>query len=653
MPNLCLPKTNREKLSKALKSGDITIAKLYQMSDVERNVIFKQYVGKDFASLVNAKFEQAMLSNQKKSLANWIQRTLSQKEPIRRDMLKKVENIKKFLTPDEEKGFLKDLAESKLGLNVTEEEAKTIIGMKSKIDELRVKIPENSQRGSIERLSYGFAVDDFKELVGKMKLEAEAITLGERFLPKNFGKNIVDVAGITKSFVATLDNSFIGRQGIKTLLAGKYGIWANTFVESFKNFGKELVAKSPKGFFTTGDSAVMRAIRADIYSRPNSLNGKYRASKNGYGLGVLHEEAFPSSFPERIPLLGRIFKASEVAFNGSALRMRADLADAVIATAEKNGIDMLDEAQATSFGKLVSSMTGRGGLGKVETIGKETNVLFFSIKFLKSNFDTLTAHQLDKTFTPEAKKAAALATFKIAMSINAFLLVAKILNPDSVDFDPRKGRYGKIRVMGHDIDITGGMGGLLTFGSRLVPTIHNGEWGLWTYSKNTRKWSNMLEAGFGETTALDYVEQFFQGKLSPLAGAVRDALKGQNFQGEKPNFVNTTLGLITPISFDMLVEELKKGNDDILIAMMAESLGFSATDTTMRGFGKKWDKLKEKKGDDVYNQSLKQVTERFNERAQKLESSLRWEKMDNEKRTKELGAIRKEETDRIFNRYGI
>src|SRR3990167_4693127 len=124
MPRLCLPKFARDKLLKALKEGDVGIENLYNMTDEQRNIMFKRYVGKDFASLVNAQFEQAMRSNQKKAFSDWIMSATSKKDPIRRDMLKRVERIKKVLTPDEQEGFLKDLAESKLGLPVTEKEAK-------------------------------------------------------------------------------------------------------------------------------------------------------------------------------------------------------------------------------------------------------------------------------------------------------------------------------------------------------------------------------------------------------------------------------------------------------------------------------------------------------------------------------------------------
>src|SRR3990167_7369396 len=185
MANLCLPREIRDKLLNALKKGDVSIAKLYELGSEGRHTIFKQYVGEDFAKFVNAEFERAMVSNQKKALANWIEKVSTFKEPIRRDLLKKVEKIKDVLTPDEELGFLGDLAESKLGIGVTEEEAQTILNLKKEIDTLKVEWnPEKALNESGKsagwvseetRLAYGYALDDFKTFVGKLKLEADSL----------------------------------------------------------------------------------------------------------------------------------------------------------------------------------------------------------------------------------------------------------------------------------------------------------------------------------------------------------------------------------------------------------------------------------------------------------------------------------------------
>lgn len=103
---LCLPKEEREKMSAALRSGKLSLEELYRMTSAERRAAFEKYTGEQLAQAVNAKFEQAMLSNQKKALRNWIEKVTQRQDPIRRDMLKRVERVEKYLSPDEEYGFL-------------------------------------------------------------------------------------------------------------------------------------------------------------------------------------------------------------------------------------------------------------------------------------------------------------------------------------------------------------------------------------------------------------------------------------------------------------------------------------------------------------------------------------------------------------------
>ena len=90
---ICLPKEYREKLKTALKSGELAIEKLYNLSDIERHKLLSKYVSEENAKIVNAKFEQAMLSNQKNAFVNWIKRNTSFTDPIRKDMIKKVEKV--------------------------------------------------------------------------------------------------------------------------------------------------------------------------------------------------------------------------------------------------------------------------------------------------------------------------------------------------------------------------------------------------------------------------------------------------------------------------------------------------------------------------------------------------------------------------------
>lgn len=650
---VCLPKKERDDLLQALKKGEPSIGELYKMSSPERRAAFEKLVGEDDARLVNAKFEAAMVSKHKNALERWVKSVTSAKEPIRRDMLKRVERVKDALETGKYGEFLEDLASEKVGINVTQEEAETILRLKENVDKLKAEIPADSPKGSQERMAYGLALDRFKNYVGELKLNAESLTWKERAMPVNYVNNAIELANFTKGLVATLDNSFIGRQGIKTLLSGKYKLWGKTFVQSLELFGKELFSAAPDGWFKNRSDAVMAGVRAEIWSRQNALNGKYAAAKNAYGLGLFQEEVFPSSLPERIPLFGRLFKASETAFKGSAMLMRANLADAMIAAAEKNGIDVLDETQATALGSIVGSMTGRGELTRLAPISRGLNAFFFAPRFLKANFNTITAHTFDKTMTPYGRRVAATNTLRIAATLGAVLSVADMLNPGSVDWDPRSSNFGTIKVGQRRLDITGGMKGLVNLATRIMPTIHNGELGFWTKSSATGAYTKMSTGEFGEQTALDTFQNFFEGKLSPGAGVFRDVWKGQRFGGEKPGVVNTTIGLITPISAQILQEELAKGNDDLLLVMLAESFGFSATDTTFMGYGKRWQTLADEQGEAVMNDALKKVTERFNERAEELQNSNYWEQLDSKQRSDALKDIRTEENDYVLRSYGL
>lgn len=651
MARVCLPREERDRMLNALKSRELSITDLYRMTSQERRATFGQFVSPTQVGRVNAAFEQAMMSNQKKALKNWITKTTEPSDPIRRDMLKRVDRIKRVLSTAESDNFLQDLVEQKLGIAVTKEETERIMVMKRGIDEAKKEWNPATRSWSSEeaRMTYGYALDDFKQFVGGLKLQAERPTMKERVATlsaKQWMNNVKDAALASKALIASMDLSYSLRQGIKALMNGNFKIWGKSFGTSLKTFGQEMVNKSP-GMFKERNDAVMRTIRAEIYSRPNAMSGYYTASKDGYNLGLLFEEAFPSAVPERIPGLGRLFKASQTAYEAGALRMRADLADMFIEMAEKNSVDMLDEANATAFGHIVGSMTGRSGIGRLEPVGSHLNAFLFAPRFLTSNFQTLTASLTDKAVTsvPLAKKEAIKSTLRIAGSIATVLAIAKALNPDSVEPDPRSSKFGKIKVGDNAwVDITGGMNGLAVLGTRLI----TGE-----TKSATGKIISGRDGGFGQQTSLDTLEQFIEGKFSPGAGAIRDFLKGQDFAGNKPTVGSTLANMTIPISVQNVVDDLRKGNDDVLVATMLEGLGLSVSRDAFGGYSKQWKALEEKHGPAAQNDALKQLTANFRTRMERERRTAAWQRADQEERNKIIDKVKREETAKIMRRYGI
>ena len=87
--------------------------------------------------------------------------------------------------------------------------------------------------------------------------------------------------------------------------------------------------------------------------------------------------------------------------------------------------------------------------------------------------------------------------------------------------------------------------------------------------------------------------------------------------------------------------------------MIAESLGFSSTDSTFGVYGKRWQEMQEKVGPEKTNEMLKGITERYNKRSEALKNSASWEKMTNEEQGDALTKIKREENERVLKSQGI
>jgi len=590
MLNFCIPPKQVLALKKALKNGELDPTKLAEMTSKERRVLFQKSVSEGLAKRINSEFEtKLLLKNQQAGFINWAKSVTGIKPNIRRDLVQQIRNMKEILTPEKQKLFMEDLVARRMGYDVTIKEAETIarlsdsaqaseIKWQSKLD-ANTAWSENPNATRKEwyknsdRLRYGLDIVNLKNFTDDLKLEANKIKFREEPIRKLLTMP-VETFSFLKSVLASLDNSFFGRQGIKQLVdPRRTKIWVRNFSKSWGDIGKQLFAKGK--WYKSGDDALNDLIRADILSRPNALNGKYAAG--GYGLNVLGEEAFPSSLPSKIPLFGRLFKASEVAYNGAALRMRADLADQLIYAADKFGVNTLNKQEARGIGNIVSAATGRGEVPFLNAEGQRAaNALFFSIKFVKANIDTVTAHIFDKSVRSNkfARREAARNLAHMVITYGAILGTYSALNPDAIDLDPRSQNFGKIKLFGIWTDITGGMASLVTLGARLVPTEHEGVWGLWKKS-SSGKWVNLTAGEYGQQDGMDLFNGFVQGKLSPGAGIFRDILKGRDYSGQPVTPTSIATG-VRPIIIDSYRNLTNNPNASFVLgSIILEGLGFS------------------------------------------------------------------------------
>lgn len=522
---------------------------------------------------------------------------------------------------------------------VTAGESKQLVGMARD-----VALKKDQAIANIEdkatRLAYGEARVKLDNYVDALTAPALKRTPRQLIKEKGYaratGQALGRAAGSFKSIVASLDNSAIGRQGYKVFWNSPR-IWAKNSLKSFDDIVKQF-----------GGREVKDALKADIISRPNSLNGYYK--RLGVDVIDITEEAFPDTLPEKIWGVGRAFKASDVAYTGFVQRSRADLADKYIQIAKKTGVNLADSAQTKSIGKLVNALTGRGFLKSEKAI---LNKAFFSPALMKSHFDTLTAHSLQGDVTPFVRKQAAWNLLKMASGTAAILKLADAARPGSVEWDPRSANFGNIKIGNTRFNVTGGASSMAVLASRLA-----------TLSTKSSTSGDVTKLNSGKNilsqTGLDVVENFFENKTAPVASVVRDILKGEDFEGNPTNAKGVAKNLFVPLSVANYFElKDKPESANKLVASIADALGIATNTYGVKQADWRTSASKELTSfkESVPEQKFLEANDRYNEQYNKwlkaMETNTRFQKLNTDDRTTVRSNKQNEIRTKILKDYGF
>ncbi len=630
MAAICLPPAALDVFKKALVKGEVNPEKLAKMTSEERHAKFSDLVGEGNAKFVNAQFEQKLLlKNQQAGYIRWAKKLIGVTPEVRRDLVSRVQKMDKVLNPTEERAFLKDLASTKLGIDVTQTEAKQIANMSKQLTDLEgLKRADNTFPSEDKRMEYGRAkvalgnyLSDLKNTAAKQSLKQQAMHPIE-----STGK----VAGFAKALKASLDNSAIFRQGWKTLATNPI-VWQKNARKSFIDIAKNL-----------GGKDTLKEVQADIISRPNA--DQYRKMKLDIGNT---EDEFPTSLPGKIPILGRAYKASEGAYTGFLYRQRADIADKLLSMADKSGVDITDKAQLESMGKLINALTGRGHLGRFEGKPAATlNNMFFSVRFMKSNWDTLTAHQFQKGVTPFVRKQAAQNLAKVVALSAGVLTIAHFIDPKSVELDPTSKNFGKIKVGHTTFDVTGGMAGIATLAAQIVKNQQKS-----SSSGIITKFSNT----YGGTTALDALNNYFENKASPAGSFVEDLLKRSDFNGNPLSAKNEAINLFVPLpatTYAQTRSDPKAAN--ATLTLIADGLGI-ASNTNTPNKNLKTNLTKSDKGllDKIGEDKFQQYNDTYNKRLNDFTGGSYYQNLPPDKKTSASTIATNRIKDELYKQYGF
>ena len=445
---------------------------------------------------------------------------------------------------------------------ITKEEAARIVELS---DDMMKKMDAMEKGG--DRFEYGASRVAYERYIDELK--GENLSLGRKVKDRfgefkttfkdnkaeavyNVGVDALKtIVNNSVSLVASLDNSFLGRQGLHTLMTHP-SVWAKGAKNSFVDIWN-----------TLGGKQTHDALMADVYSRENYLNGSYEKAK----ILTKTEEQFPTSTPERIPVVGRVFKASQNAFTGSAIRMRTGLFDLLSKKATENGVNMKNSTNLESTGKLINALTARGKWGEK---GEPAFVRLFlwAPKMIKGNIDVLTAHGAGLGLKGKfARKEAAINLLKIVTETAAVMTIANALKPGSAELNPTSTDFGKIKVGKTRFDITGGAASLVTLASRIL-----------TRSRKSTKTGETIPYGteFGQTNPFDALVDFVTNKTNPPTRVLVDWLRGEDFKGQPFSPSKSLYKATTPIVVQEAIDLKDEASAQAIAGVILDGFGVSA-----------------------------------------------------------------------------
>jgi len=661
MATFCLTRDRALKFKRMLVSGKISPEKLNKMNSEERRAFFEKEFGS--GKEINALYEsKLLLKNQKRGIISWA-KSVMKETPTLRDtsIMAKVSKLNKAMNEKELDTFLDDLVEQKVGFQLTKQEFNDLSNLaKSAQEKHEVALArldgDGKWRSEEDKNKYGMDYGNaqvayntyFNDLADNARkgviatirdaYKNRGIWSGTGVLVKELGNF---VAENSRALKASWDNSFWGRQGRKALSRPATSkLWLKNFLKSFSD-GFNILIRGKK----MGDN-IKDSTLAEIYSRENWLNGKYKMGKK-LAIGV-REEEFPTSLPEKIPALGRLFKISEVLYETGAMRLRADIADKFYLMAENNNQNLNNKDVIGEINDITNIMTGRGTVRGLEESGGEIiNKAFFSAKFAISQVQTAT-----KPFTAKtqfAKKQAAYNLMSLVASTGIIMAMASILWPERVEWDTTSTNFGKIKIGNTWIDLTGGFGSYMVLSERIRRQQYKN-----TYTGIVTKFNE----GYGSPDGTGVFWNFLENKTSPMASVIKDLIKGKTFGGDKPTIFNESVELMTPIILSQGKEayESEGQASDMLIAVIADGLGFSASSYV---FQTNWStstskELQEFKGE-VGAKKFKEANEEYNRRVSRMYLTLagdaKYIEKDQDERKSEITKRKKKIKDDILKEY--
>ena len=386
--------------------------------------------------------------------------------------------------------------------------------------------------GEIRLLSQVFPQDFIKTILSKRPLMQKVFEGG------------AEVLNVPRAIMASADMSAPLRQGV--FLIGRPKQWIPAFRNMFKYAFKE---KAYEGLMN------------DLSKRP-TYNAMKQSGLSFTSIGKSlagREEKFMSNVAEKIPVLGHVVRGSNRAYTGFLNKLRADVFDDMVISAQKQGLK-IEGKLIKDISSFINAATGRGKLpGALERSAVALNTVFFSPRLLASRVNLLNPVFYTR-LEPFARKEALKSLLTFSGTATSIMTLAK-MGGANVGADPRSADFGKIRVGNTRYDILGGFQQYLRLASQLITGEH---------ISSTTGVKTTVGEGYKPLTRVGILGRFLETKEAPVVSFAMGLAKGFNNLGKPFNVVQeATQRFIPMVAQDMYDLYKERGLEGVAMGVPA------------------------------------------------------------------------------------
>jgi len=364
------------------------------------------------------------------------------------------------------------------------------------------------------------------QLKEQFDLEYEKAKRENRTGPQKTRDIIVDAINLPKSLMASADLSAPLRQGALLSFANPKEAGAATKEMFRQAFSGKKADRWLAELKVSPEYQFMRQSKLYI-SEPTA---KLSAKEESFMTNIAHKIPIWGSTQKykigsktiTVPGLGIVVK-SERAYVGYLNKLRVDVFDKGVEYMVNEGYSKTRDPEVfKSWANFINNATGRGNLGKLESIADILNVGMFSPRLVASRFNLLNPVTYAKM--PPVVRKMALKNVISYVGMGSIILGLAAASGADVELDPRSSDFGKIKVGDTRYDIWAGF-------QQWIRTLTQ-------FSLGKRKRTSTGEIVkldpnvFPYENRLSVILGFLRSKASPIASLGLDLTLGKGFAGE-------------------------------------------------------------------------------------------------------------------------